>query len=143
MASGPSNLITLSITPCNGSAIQNVSIGLINCQSICNKYDEMFLRIWIWWSCPYRDFAYWLCFWPEYLWRGNSSWIFIPSCSSDSQERCGSRYSPLRFFEGVAIIYWLHPTKKNGLKDIVISVCGSGSVCVFIMKCQKGQKISS
>ena len=25
----------------NGTAVQNVSIGLINCQSICNKSDEI------------------------------------------------------------------------------------------------------
>jgi len=29
------------ITPYNGTAIQDVSIGLINCQSICNKSDEV------------------------------------------------------------------------------------------------------
>jgi len=36
-----SNLITVQITPYNDTAVQNVSIGLINCQSICNKSDEI------------------------------------------------------------------------------------------------------
>ena len=31
----------MPITPYNGTAVQNVSIGLINCQSICNKSDEI------------------------------------------------------------------------------------------------------
>ena len=35
------NLITVPITPYNGTAVQNVSIGPINCQSICNKFDEI------------------------------------------------------------------------------------------------------
>jgi len=41
--SDASNLITVPITPynINGTAVQNVSIGLINSQSICNKSDEM------------------------------------------------------------------------------------------------------
>ena len=36
-----SNLITVPITPYNGTAVQNVSIGIISCQSICNKSDEI------------------------------------------------------------------------------------------------------
>ena len=39
--SDASNLITVPITPYNGTAVQNVSIGLINCQSICNKSGEI------------------------------------------------------------------------------------------------------
>ena len=35
------NLITLPITHYNGRALQNVNIGLINCQSICIKSDEI------------------------------------------------------------------------------------------------------
>ena len=31
----------MPIAPYNGTAVQNVSIGLINCQSICNKSDEI------------------------------------------------------------------------------------------------------
>jgi len=34
-----SNLITLPITPYNGTPVQNVSIGYINCQSICNTSE--------------------------------------------------------------------------------------------------------
>jgi len=41
IGSDASNLITVPITPNNGTAVQNVSIGLINCQSICNKSDEI------------------------------------------------------------------------------------------------------
>ena len=40
IGSDASNLITVPITP-YGTAVQNVSIGLINCQSICNKFDEI------------------------------------------------------------------------------------------------------
>ena len=40
--SDASNLITVPITPNKGTAVQNVSIGLINCQSICNTADEIF-----------------------------------------------------------------------------------------------------
>ena len=39
MRSDVSNLITVPITTYNGTAVQNVSIGLTNCQSICNKSD--------------------------------------------------------------------------------------------------------
>ena len=39
--SDASNLITVPITPYNGTAVENVSISLINCQSICNKSDEI------------------------------------------------------------------------------------------------------
>ena len=31
----------MPITPYNGTAVQNVSIGLIGCQSICNQSDEI------------------------------------------------------------------------------------------------------
>jgi len=31
----------VSITPNNSTAVQNFSIGLINCQSVCNKSDEI------------------------------------------------------------------------------------------------------
>ena len=41
IGSDASNLITVPITPYNGTAVQNVSICLINCQSICNKSDEI------------------------------------------------------------------------------------------------------
>ena len=40
MGSNACNLITVTITPYNGTAVLNVSIGLINCQSIYNKSDE-------------------------------------------------------------------------------------------------------
>ena len=33
------NVIDVPITQSNGAAMQNVSVGLINCQSICNKID--------------------------------------------------------------------------------------------------------
>ena len=36
-----SNLITVPLTPYNDTAVQNVSIGLINCQPIRNKSDEI------------------------------------------------------------------------------------------------------
>jgi len=41
------NVITVPITPYNGTAAIIVSIGLINCQSICNKWMKyvMLLRI--------------------------------------------------------------------------------------------------
>ena len=32
----------MTITPYNGTSVQNVSIGLINCQVICNKSDEIY-----------------------------------------------------------------------------------------------------
>jgi len=35
------NLIPVSITLYNGTAVQNIIIGLINGQSICNKSDEI------------------------------------------------------------------------------------------------------
>ena len=38
-----SNLITVLLTPYNGAAVQNVIISLINCQSICNKSDEIYV----------------------------------------------------------------------------------------------------
>ena len=41
IGSNSSNLITVPIISYTGIAVQNVSIGLINCQSICNKYDEI------------------------------------------------------------------------------------------------------
>ena len=41
IGSNASNLITVPITTYNGTVVQNVSIGLINCQSICNKSDEI------------------------------------------------------------------------------------------------------
>ena len=41
IGSDASNLITVPITPYNGTPVENVSIGLINCQSICNKSDEI------------------------------------------------------------------------------------------------------
>jgi len=49
IGSDESNLITVPTTQNNGTAAQNVSIGLINCQSICIKSDEIsdLLRIWI------------------------------------------------------------------------------------------------
>ena len=50
MGSDASNLITVPITPYNGTAVQNVCIGFNNCQSICNKSDTIsgvLLRIWI------------------------------------------------------------------------------------------------
>ena len=31
----------MPITPYNGTVVQNVTIGLINCQWICNKSDEI------------------------------------------------------------------------------------------------------
>ena len=41
MRSGASNLNNVPITPSNGTAVENESIDLINCQSICNKSDEI------------------------------------------------------------------------------------------------------
>jgi len=41
IGSDASNLITVPITSNNGTAVQNVSIGLINCQLICNQSDEI------------------------------------------------------------------------------------------------------
>jgi len=41
IGSDASNLITVPITSNNGTAVQNVSIGLINCQCISNKSDEI------------------------------------------------------------------------------------------------------
>ena len=41
IGSDASNLITVPITPYNGTAVQNASTALINCQSICNKFDEI------------------------------------------------------------------------------------------------------
>ena len=41
IGSDASIVITVPITPDNGTAVQNVSISLINCQSICNKSDEI------------------------------------------------------------------------------------------------------
>jgi len=38
---GASNLITLPITQYNGTPLQTVSIGFLNCQSICIKSDEI------------------------------------------------------------------------------------------------------
>ena len=38
IGSDASKLITVPVTPYNGTALQNVSIGFIN-QSICNKSD--------------------------------------------------------------------------------------------------------
>jgi len=35
------NLITVPITPYNGTAVQHVNIGLINCQPICNQSDKI------------------------------------------------------------------------------------------------------
>jgi len=45
--SDASNLINVPITPYNSTDVQNVSIGLINYYSICNKSDD------------YRDLADW------------------------------------------------------------------------------------
>ena len=42
IGSDASNLITVPITQYNYTTVQNVSIGLINCQSIFNKYDEIY-----------------------------------------------------------------------------------------------------
>ena len=36
-----SNLITLLITPSNGTDVKNVGISLIHCQSTCNKSNEV------------------------------------------------------------------------------------------------------
>jgi len=41
MGSDANNLIAVPITPYNDTTLQNVTIGLINCQSICNKSDEL------------------------------------------------------------------------------------------------------
>jgi len=68
------------ITPYNGTAVQNVSIGLINCQSICNKSDEI--------SDVIKDMDLDGLVITD-TWRCDSSWIFIPPCISDSQERWG------------------------------------------------------
>ena len=40
LSSDACNLINVPITPYNGTAVQSISIGLINCQSICDKSDE-------------------------------------------------------------------------------------------------------
>jgi hypothetical protein len=36
-----SNASTLIVVPYNDTAVRNVSVGLINCQSICIKSDEI------------------------------------------------------------------------------------------------------
>ena len=41
IGSDASNLIIVSLIQYNGTAVQNVRIGLINCQSICTKSDEI------------------------------------------------------------------------------------------------------
>ena len=41
MGSDASNLIIVLTAPYNGTAVQNVTIGLIKCQSICNKFDDI------------------------------------------------------------------------------------------------------
>ena len=41
IGSDASNMITVPITPYNGTAVQNASIGRINYQSICNKSVEI------------------------------------------------------------------------------------------------------
>ena len=41
MWSKASNVLTGPITPSNDTLIQNLSIRLIYCQSICNKSDEI------------------------------------------------------------------------------------------------------
>jgi len=41
MESDASNLITMPITPYNGTAVPNIIIRLINFQSICNKSNEL------------------------------------------------------------------------------------------------------
>jgi len=41
MGSGAINLITMPITPYNGTAVQHVSIDPINYQSICNTSNEI------------------------------------------------------------------------------------------------------
>ena len=41
IGSDASNLITMPITPNNGTAVQNVSIGFLNFQLICNKSEEI------------------------------------------------------------------------------------------------------
>jgi len=92
MGSDASNLITIMpITPYTGTAVQNVSIGLINCQSICNKSDEI--------SDVVKDMDLDALVITEIWLTGNvsdknvdSSWIFIPSCSSDSPKRWVSRF---------------------------------------------------
>ena len=86
----------MPITPYNGTAVQNVNVDLINCQSICNKSDEIsdvvkdmdldalvIAKTWLTGNVSDQKIV------------GDSSWIFIPSCSSDSQERWGSRHSSL------------------------------------------------
>ena len=95
IGSDASNLITVPITPYNCTAVQNVSIGVINCQSICNKSDEI--------SDVVKDMDFDALVITETWLTGNvsdqkivgdaCSWIFIPSCSSDLQERWGSRHS--------------------------------------------------
>ena len=41
IGSNASYLTTVPITSSNDTALQNVSIGLINCLSTCNKSDEI------------------------------------------------------------------------------------------------------
>ena len=41
IVSDASNLITVPVTTYNATAVRNVSIGLNNYQSICNKSDEI------------------------------------------------------------------------------------------------------
>ena len=61
IGSDASNLITVPIAPYNGTAVQNLSIGLINCQSIINKYDVIsdvvkYMDFYCFF-CHYRDLA--------------------------------------------------------------------------------------
>ena len=80
-----SNLITVPITPYNGTAVQNINIGLINCKSICNQSDEI--------SDVERNM--YLAAPVIFLWC-DSRWILI---TSDSQEGWGSQPSSPWFFE--------------------------------------------
>ena len=41
MGSDASKLITVPITRYNNTAVQNVNIGVVNCQTICDKSDEI------------------------------------------------------------------------------------------------------
>ena len=70
------------VTLYNSTAIQNVSIGVINCQSACNKSDEI--------ADVVKDVNINALFITGT--RLTENIVFNASCNSDSQERWGSRH---------------------------------------------------
>ena len=117
IGSDASNLITVPITPYNGTAVENVSISLINCQSICNKSDEI--------SDVVNNMDLDALVITETWLTGNVSDQKIVGDVTPAgysfHYAARIHKNQLTFVSGgisvrVAIIYRLHPTKKNGLK---------------------------